>query len=177
MRAAAFFGLTYNLRVFPENEIHKGALQMAQKQLDERREKLDWGPEVSCLAPYTMEQVAERRGDGWMVIGGVVLDVNINRFVDDHPGGRRILELFAGKDATKAFLGAVYAHSNAARNLTTTLRVGRIALPPRAGGHSRSSSASSFRSAAASPVPASPAAHPEPLEDEQYVIVCPAGGR
>jgi hypothetical protein len=34
--------LAYNLHRFPQNEIHKGALQIAEKQLAKKRRLIDW---------------------------------------------------------------------------------------------------------------------------------------
>ena len=128
IRVCSLIGLTYNLKKFPENEIQKGMLQMQRKKIDQKMEKLNWGPDVNALPLYTMEQVkAESKGaDGksWMVIDGFVIDYR--SFADTHPGGERIMRAFKGKDATKAFYGTVYKHSQAGRNLQATLRVGRV---------------------------------------------------
>jgi stearoyl-CoA desaturase (delta-9 desaturase) len=37
--------------------------------------------------------------------------------MDEHPGGRHLLKKNIGKDATTAFFGGVYDHSNAAHNV------------------------------------------------------------
>jgi len=44
--------------------------------------------------------------------------------VDKHPGGKEILLRNTGKDMTASFFGGVYAHSNAAHNLLSMMRVG-----------------------------------------------------
>ena len=38
--------------------------------------------------------------------------------MDEHPGGRHLLAKNIGKDATTAFFGGVYDHSNAAHNVS-----------------------------------------------------------
>ena len=38
--------------------------------------------------------------------------------MDEHPGGRHLLKKNIGKDATTAFFGGVYDHSNAAHNIS-----------------------------------------------------------
>lgn len=43
---------------------------------------------------------------------------DVTDFLDDHPGGRSILKPMIGKDATSAFFGGVYEHSNAAHNVS-----------------------------------------------------------
>ncbi|KAJ4165777.1 hypothetical protein LMH87_007395 [Akanthomyces muscarius] len=37
----------------------------------------------------------------WLIIEGAVYDVT--NFVDEHPGGARVIQRMGGKDATKAF--------------------------------------------------------------------------
>jgi stearoyl-CoA desaturase (delta-9 desaturase) len=127
IRTLAFFGLTYNLKVFPENEIKKGQLQMMEKKLHSTFNSVDWGTDVEELPLYTWEEFSNRHkttNDRWIVVGGIIHDVS--EWADDHPGGKRLIEAFVGKDATKAFNGGVYNHSNAGRNLLAALRVGRI---------------------------------------------------
>ena len=60
----------------------------------------------------------------WIVIHDLVIDVA--NFFNSHPGGSNYLNLHVGKDATKAFTGDVYDHSNAAHNLLFDMRVARI---------------------------------------------------
>lgn len=45
----------------------------------------------------------------------------MTNFMDDHPGGSHILIKMIGKDATTAFFGGVYDHSNAAHNVSAML--------------------------------------------------------
>ena len=129
IRLLAFFGAVWNLHVFPENEVKKGQLQMQQKKIDQMRNYIDWGPEIANLPEFTMDQVKERKqktGEEWMVIGNIIHDVA--KWKNDHPGGSSFIQSYIGKDATSAFTGDVYKHSNAGRNVLTALRVGRIAL-------------------------------------------------
>jgi len=108
-------------------------LQMKEKQLFSDRKRIDWGPEIEALPAYTIQQVAKRReetGDMWIIIDGLVH--NVNEWAGDHPGGRALLDAFVGKDATRAFNGGVYSHSNAGRNMLSQLRVGRV-LPDESG--------------------------------------------
>lgn len=57
-----------------------------------------------------------------VLISGFIHDVSA--FVDKHPGGDHLLLNMIRKDATAAFFGGVYEHSNAAHNLLSMMRVG-----------------------------------------------------
>lgn len=59
-----------------------------------------------------------------IVIAGFIHDVT--EFMDQHPGGRALVKTRLGKDATSAFFGGVYDHSNGANNVLAMLRVGCI---------------------------------------------------
>jgi len=52
---------------------------------------------------YTLEEVAKhnKEDDCWVVVNGTVLDVT--RFLPDHPGGKKAILLYAGRDATEEF--------------------------------------------------------------------------
>ena len=50
-----------------------------------------------------------------VIIAGFIHDVA--SFMDEHPGGRHLIAKTIGKDATTAFFGGVYDHSNAAHNV------------------------------------------------------------
>ena len=119
-------GLAYDLKQFRANEIEKGRLQMVQKKLDQKRAKLDWGVPLEQLPVLEWEEFRDQASNGraLIAVAGVVHDVS--DFIKDHPGGKSIISSQIGKDATAAFNGGVYQHSNAAHNLLSTLRVGVI---------------------------------------------------
>ena len=119
-------GLAYNLKQFRNNEIEKGRIQQLQKKLNERTAKLDWGTPLDQLPVMEWDEyvVQAKNGRGLIAIAGVVHDVT--DFIDEHPGGRAMINSGIGKDATAMFNGGVYFHSNAAHNLLSTMRVGVI---------------------------------------------------
>ena len=51
-----------------------------------------------------------------VLVSGFIHDVG--SFVNEHPGGPHLLIKMIGKDATTAFFGGVYDHSNAAHNVS-----------------------------------------------------------
>ena len=54
-----------------------------------------------------------------ILVSGFIHDVG--SFINEHPGGPHMLIKFIGKDATTAFFGGVYDHSNAAHNVSSPL--------------------------------------------------------
>ncbi|KAF8728457.1 hypothetical protein AX14_006611 [Amanita brunnescens Koide BX004] len=116
-------GLATNLRVFPSNEINKGALSMQLKKLYKLQGSLEWPESVDTLPIVSWETFrAESKSRALILVSGFIHDVA--QFVDKHPGGKEILLKNIGKDMTAPFFGGVYAHSNAAHNLLSMMRVG-----------------------------------------------------
>ena len=63
---------------------------------------------VAVLAEQTAKRFSKadvakhnKEDDCWVIIGKQVLDVT--KFLPDHPGGKRAITLYAGKDATEEF--------------------------------------------------------------------------
>ncbi|KAF9071725.1 delta 9-fatty acid desaturase [Rhodocollybia butyracea] len=116
-------GLASHLKVFPDNEVRKGQLTMELKSLRRMQEKLAWPSDSDDLPVISWESFtsqAERRP--LLLISGFIHDVS--NFIEEHPGGEYLLRKYVGKDATTAFFGGVYDHSNAAHNLLAMNRVG-----------------------------------------------------
>ncbi|RAH39688.1 acyl-CoA desaturase [Aspergillus brunneoviolaceus CBS 621.78] len=118
-------GLAYDLKVFRANEIEKGRVQQMQKKVDQRRARLDWGTPIKDLPVLEWEEYVElAKSRALVAVAGVVHDVS--QFVEEHPGGRAMINAGIGKDSTAMFNGGVYYHSNAAHNLLSMMRVGVI---------------------------------------------------
>ena len=129
-------GLASHLRVFPSNEIVKGALTMKLKELKQLQESLKWPvssdqlpvvPWEACTfelkngrcVPETLLVVQEESKIRTLIlVSGFIHDVS--SFLDEHPGGRLLLIKSSGMDMTASFFGGIYSHSNAAHNVRRT---------------------------------------------------------
>ncbi|KAI0058134.1 hypothetical protein BV25DRAFT_1902258 [Artomyces pyxidatus] len=122
-------GLASHLKVFPDNEVAKGQLTMQLKRLREKQDGLQWPEDVSNL-PIVSWQSFQKQAESrsLVLIAGFIHDVA--SFIDEHPGGRHLIVKYIGRDATAAFFGGIYDHSNAAHNLLSMKRVGILS-----GGH------------------------------------------
>ncbi|KAK3501732.1 cytochrome b5-like heme/steroid binding domain-containing protein [Neurospora crassa] len=74
---------------------------------------------------FTKSQVAEHKDDKsmYIIIDDGVYD--ITNFLDDHPGGAKILKRMAGKDATKSFWK--YHGKSVLEKYGTKLKIGTLA--------------------------------------------------
>jgi stearoyl-CoA desaturase (delta-9 desaturase) len=108
---------------------------MQLKRLRETQEMLAWPSDNSDLPVISWESCAsffdiayitvisnkpcvvleQAKTRPLICIAGFIHDVS--DFLDDHPGGRHFLTKNIGRDATTAFFGGVYDHSNAAHNV------------------------------------------------------------
>ncbi|THU81583.1 hypothetical protein K435DRAFT_972295 [Dendrothele bispora CBS 962.96] len=119
-------GLAGQLRVFPSNEITKGALAMKLKKLKCVQDLVQWPTPVDELPIISWASFQEESKLRVLVlVSGFIHDVS--SFTDRHPGGALILTQNSGKDMTTAFFGGIYRHSNAAHNLLSMMRVGVLA--------------------------------------------------
>ncbi|EPQ31706.1 uncharacterized protein PFL1_01039 [Pseudozyma flocculosa PF-1] len=119
----SYLGLASHLKTFPDNEVKKGRLAMQLQKAHEFGQQLEWPKSSSHLPVISWDDfVEESKTRPLIVVHGFIHDVS--SFIDEHPGGRHLLTAKIGKDATTAFLGGVYDHSNAAHNLLSMMRVG-----------------------------------------------------
>jgi len=121
--AMSWIGLASHLKSFPDNEVRKGQLTMELKKLKQKADEMQWPASSNNLPIITWDSFQEQAKTRPLVlIAGFIHDVS--SFMDEHPGGRHLLRKNVGKDATAAFFGGVYDHSNAAHNLLAMMRVG-----------------------------------------------------
>ncbi|PAV20367.1 delta 9-fatty acid desaturase [Pyrrhoderma noxium] len=116
-------GLASHLKSFPDNEVRKGQLTMQLKKLRATQEKIEWPHDNSDLPVISYESFQKQSEKRPLIaVAGFIHDMT--SFMDEHPGGRHLLAKNIGRDATTAFFGGVYDHSNAAHNLLAMKRVG-----------------------------------------------------
>lgn len=119
-------GLAHDLKTFRSNEIEMGRMQQLLRKIDQTSSKLDWGVPIESLPVITWNDYVHQAKNGrpLIAISGIVHDVS--KFIDEHPGGKAMIGMGVGKDATAMFNGGVYRHSNAAHNSLGSMRVAVI---------------------------------------------------
>lgn len=145
IRALEMLGLAKGLVRTPNDVIERNVSQMQHKKhtaavsrLEKRLKDLD----ITAADAWTWADVQERvdKGQRLIVIGDYVLDMNksvptgagythTNKNIvwyNAHPGGRKLLDMFVGKDATDAFTGGIYNHHEGAINILPHLRVAML---------------------------------------------------
>jgi stearoyl-CoA desaturase (delta-9 desaturase) len=119
----SILGFASHLKQFPDNEISKGQYTMKLKKLQEQGESLQWPKSSNELPVISWDDFqAEAKDRSLIAIHGFIHDCS--SFADDHPGGAHLIKRSIGTDATTAFFGGVYDHSNAAHNMLAMMRVG-----------------------------------------------------
>lgn len=104
-------------QTFPDNEVRKGELTMQLKKLRQTQDHLVWPADSNDLPVISWDSFQKQAEARPLVaIAGFIHD--LSDFMDEHPGGRHLLAKNLGKDATTAFFGGVYDHSNAAHNVS-----------------------------------------------------------
>lgn len=116
-------GLSSNLKKFPQDVIDQGILQQIEKKLNRDKLKINWGPSLDALPVWDHAMFKEKvkENSNLVIIAGIVHD--ITDYIKEHPGGENLIKDARGKDATKAFTGGVYKHSNAAFNVLAKYRI------------------------------------------------------
>ncbi|KAI0685994.1 delta 9-fatty acid desaturase protein [Cytidiella melzeri] len=115
-------GLASHLKTFPAGEVRKSVFSMKIKRLKQEQDSIQWplsAADLPVIDWATYQEQAERHP--LVVLSGFVH--NVEEFIGTHPGGAGLLLAYVGKDATAAFFGGVYDHSNAAHNFLATMRI------------------------------------------------------
>ncbi|WVQ75976.1 hypothetical protein IAR50_005612 [Cryptococcus sp. DSM 104548] len=120
---ASQLGMASHLKRFPDNEVKKGQYTMKLQLLKEQADELKWPKSSNDLPVISWDDFkAEAKERSLVAIHGFIHDCS--SFNEDHPGGAHLIKRAIGTDATTAFFGGVYDHSNAAHNLLAMMRVG-----------------------------------------------------
>ncbi|KAL1407987.1 stearoyl-CoA 9-desaturase [Vanrija albida] len=119
--AFSSLGLASHLKRFPDNEIQKGKYTMQLEKLQADNDSIKW-PKRDLPVVSWEDFQAEAKERSLVAIHGFIHDCS--SFIEDHPGGANLIKKAIGTDATAAFFGGVYDHSNAAHNILGMMRVG-----------------------------------------------------
>eukprot|EP00672_Neobodo_designis_P026641 CAMPEP_0174851330 /NCGR_PEP_ID=MMETSP1114-20130205/22963_1 /TAXON_ID=312471 /ORGANISM="Neobodo designis, Strain CCAP 1951/1" /LENGTH=438 /DNA_ID=CAMNT_0016085861 /DNA_START=257 /DNA_END=1573 /DNA_ORIENTATION=+ len=147
IRACEMVGCARNLVRTPNSVIRKNLLALRHKQhqaaADQLRKKLE-AIETKTRTPvlWTWADIERRvdAGEKLTVVGDYVIDLmkpmpTGSGYTHDskdviwyqaHPGGRKLLDMYIGKDATEAMSGAIYKHSQGAFNMLQHMRVANV---------------------------------------------------
>ncbi|KAH8927777.1 putative stearoyl-CoA desaturase [Atractiella rhizophila] len=127
IRICSLVGLASELKTFPRNEINKGVYGMKLKELNKFGKTIQWPKTSDDLPALTWDEFKEASKTRQLVlIAGYIHDVSPFLLSGEHPGGDALLKAKIGKDATAAFNGGIYEHSNAAHNLLAMMRVASL---------------------------------------------------
>eukprot|EP00026_Physarum_polycephalum_P005091 Phypoly_transcript_05119.p1 GENE.Phypoly_transcript_05119~~Phypoly_transcript_05119.p1 ORF type:complete len:599 (+),score=47.52 Phypoly_transcript_05119:245-1798(+) len=120
----SYIGQTYDLKRAPNRLISMSKYQMVQKEMSKMVNKFDLEMPSENLTTISRASFDSLIAQGVKTIIIKALVYDVSDFFMEHPGGTKILEQFYGKDATDAFNGGVYKHSNAARNILQQYIIG-----------------------------------------------------
>lgn len=112
---ASKLGLASDLWITPRKDIEKARLLTLEKKVAQSKEQYYWGPEVEDLPRIRQSDVDKLTEAGRIVviIDGLVYDVS--EYLEEHPGGAKLLQNYCGRDASRAFNGGLNNHSQAAK--------------------------------------------------------------
>jgi len=147
IRACEMVGLARGLVRTPNSVIERNVVNLLHKKASEeleRTEKQLKAMDHSVRTPnsITWTEIEKRvdQGEKLVVVGDYVLDLckpmptgsgytHTSKDIfwySSHPGGRKVLDMFVGKDATEAMSGGIYKHSEGAFNMLLHLRIGNL---------------------------------------------------
>jgi len=127
IKLGKYLGVFYNTFSYNEEVIKRTELEVKDRVLETEKNKIEWGKNEKELIEMTMEEVQEKKQTQCLIIiRNVVHDVT--GFIDNHPGGAKYFRMYNGLDASEAFFGRVYRHSNAAMNLLKKYAIARLVV-------------------------------------------------
>jgi len=119
------FGIFQHPFSYNEEIIKKTELEVKDRVLETEKNQIKWGISEVELPMMTLQEVKDQKGEKILIIiNDIVHDVT--SFKDLHPGGAKYFLMYSGLDASEAFFGRVYKHSNAAMNLLKKYAIAKI---------------------------------------------------
>lgn len=80
----------------------------------------------SSAIPWPLRQFKNVDGTKLILVGGAVIDPQLHDWIRRHPGGKAVLEKYAGKDATQLFLSKAPLHPDYSLNMLFRQMIGFI---------------------------------------------------
>lgn len=114
----------YDLHKTSSEDIRKTYLTVAEEKIREEKARYFW--EKENLPSITVSEVKQRaqNGESLVILDGYVLD--IQKFMSEHPGGKKLLSANIGNDITSHFYGSLNNHTLSARLKSKALRVANL---------------------------------------------------
>jgi stearoyl-CoA desaturase (delta-9 desaturase) len=137
IKTLEFLGLATELKMFDDYTLERARLEQKRtdyagrknargvKEVEKRIAEINQGrvTSVESLPTMTAQQVKEDPRC-LVIVDGIAHDMSL--WQGQHPGGKDVLEVFRGTDASAAYHGGVYDHSKIAHNILATLRVAKV---------------------------------------------------
>eukprot|EP00127_Corallochytrium_limacisporum_P005573 Clim_evm90s207 gene=Clim_evmTU90s207 len=129
INALVYVGLVKDLKYVSDEAINTATLQVKEGRLQNIKAQISYGVLLTDLPPVTRKEFENRcqeHGETLVIIDKKIYDVG--PFLDQHPGGRKTLEEYIGRDVTDLFLGVTgdHVHSVSAESFLPRLAVGQI---------------------------------------------------
>lgn len=124
---AYFMNAVHWLNITPIKEIEMARIATTEDKLLIEKRKHFWGIDDDRLPLLTEEDVTrliEHEGKKLILIDGYIID--ISNYMEQHPGGSKVLANFLGKDATLIFYKGINIHSRTAKIKLNLLKIGKL---------------------------------------------------
>ncbi len=112
--------------MYDKNDIDKAKIILEEENITARKQQIMGNPKkTNFLTLNDFKTLVETQKEKkFMILQQQILDVT--KFTNEHPGGSRLIQLYHGKDATKAFYGHLNNHTKSARMLVDKLTMGQL---------------------------------------------------
>lgn len=127
IKLAYFMNMVNWLNITPINDIEMTRIATTEDKLEVEKKRYFWGIDDDKLPELTesdVKSLIEHEGKKLIVINGYIID--ISNYMEQHPGGAKVLTNFLGKDATSIFSKGMNIHSRVAKIKLNFLKIGKL---------------------------------------------------